>query len=85
MTKNISVNDFFETADLHLGSVLLTLGFNLDYIDKHDPSKARFIFLREEGLDEAVQSFWARTLKLDPLSVLTNLKILKNRLYSNEP
>jgi hypothetical protein len=56
----------------------------LDSIDKTSPSKAKFLFLRRDGLDETIQAFWARALKLEPLSVLTNLKILKNRLYSDE-
>ena len=84
MTNNISNNDIFETTDLNLASVLLSLGYTLDCIDKREPQKAIFIFLRQDNLDEVIQSFWSRALKLEPLSVLTNLKILKNRLYSNE-
>ena len=84
MSNHISINDLFETSDLNLSCVLLSLGYSLDSIDKSSPSKAKFLFVRGEGLDEAIQAFWARTLQLEPLSVLTNLKIIKNRLYSNE-
>jgi hypothetical protein len=85
MSNNITTNDLFETSDLNLACVLLSLGYSLDCIDKtSSSSKAKFRFLRREGLDEAIQAFWARDLKLEPLSILTNLKILKNRLYSDE-
>jgi len=84
MSNKISVKDCFATTDLNLASVLLSLNYTLDCIDKREPQKATFIFLRQDDLDEVIQSFWARALKLEPLSVLTNLKLLKNRLYSNE-
>jgi hypothetical protein len=84
MSNNISINDLFETSDLNLSCVLLSLGYSLDSIDKTSPSKAKFLFVRSDGLDDVIQAFWARALKLEPLSILTNLKILKNRLYSNE-
>lgn len=86
MNNKISINNSFETKDLNLACVLLSLGYTLDSIDKREPQKSIFIFLRQDGdgLDEIIQSFWARALKLDPLSVLTSLKLLKNRLYSEE-
>lgn len=85
MSNNISPNNTFETTDLHLASVLLSLGYTLDCIDKREPHKAIFLFLRDDKLDEIIQSFWARALKIEPLSLLTSLKLIKNRLYSNEP
>ena len=84
MSNHISINDLFETSDLNLACVLLSLGYSLDCIDKSSPSKAKFLFVRNDGLDEAIQAFWTRALKLEPLGILTNLKILKNRLYSDE-
>lgn len=84
MSNHILTNDLFETTDLNLSCVLLSLGYSLDSIDKTSPGKAKFLFVRSNGLDDAIQSFWARALKLEPLSILTNLKILKNRLYSDE-
>lgn len=84
MNSIINNNNLFETTDLHLSSVLLTLGYTLDCIDKRELHKSVFKFLRVDGLDETIQAFWARTLKLEPLSLLTNLKLIKNRLYSYE-
>ncbi|OGM63611.1 hypothetical protein A2893_02660 [Candidatus Woesebacteria bacterium RIFCSPLOWO2_01_FULL_39_25] len=83
--SKINNNDLFETTDLHLASVLLSIGYTLEYIDKREPHKAVFVFNRNDKLENFVQAFWARALKLEPLSVLTSLKLIKNRLYSNEP
>lgn len=85
MNKNISSNDnTFLTTDLHLASVLLSIGYPLRGIDRSKPKKAIFVFTRNDRLEEIIKAFWARGLKLEPLSVLTSLKLMKNRLYSQD-
>ena len=80
-------NDFsqkyFATFDIGLACVLLSLGFILDSLGKTNPRKVQFIFQRTDSLDEAIQAYWNKSLRLEPQSVLTNLKFLKNRLYSD--
>ena len=73
---------YFATYDIFLSSVLLSLNFTLDRLDRTNPRKVQFIFQKITGLDEAVQAYWDKTLRLEPQTVLTNLKLLKNRLYS---
>lgn len=85
MNNNIASNNLFETTDLHLASVLLSLGFSLDSLNKQEPHKAIFIFLRNDNLDSVISDFWDRKLRLEPISILTSLKLIKQRLYSNEP
>lgn len=83
ISKDFSHN-LFATYDIGLSSVLLSLGFALDSLDKTNPQKVQFIFQRNESLDEAIQLYWAKKLTLEPQILLANLKLLKNRLYSDE-
>lgn len=72
--------DLYATNDLSLACAI-ALSFPLWALDKSNPSKVEFLFKREEGLDNLIESFWRRELKVDPLSYFTQLKILKSRLY----
>jgi len=82
MSNKLSINDFFETTDLGLACVLVSLGFPVDCLDRSDPSRTKFLFQRDKNLDKAAQAFWAKTLKIEPQRILANLKMLKNRLYN---
>lgn len=78
----MNIDLYFSTPDIGLASVLLSLDFKLDALDRTNPLKVLFIFQREQGIDEAVQGFWQKTLLLEPQILLLNLKVLKNRLNS---
>lgn len=84
MLRNKYINNYFSTQDLGLSAALVTSSFPIDHLDKSDLSKIKFVFVREEGLDEIVQLYWANELKLSLLAYFNNLKMLKNRIYSNE-
>ena len=73
----------FETSDISLCATLHTLGFTLDFVDRTHPSKAVFVFSRKEGLDEAIQRYWAHSLLVDPLAYFSSLKEVKDRLYQH--
>lgn len=77
------MNIYFETHDLALSTVLLSLGFKLEHLDRANPSKVRFCFRRENGLDTIIQNFWSKSLRLEPQELFANLKSLKSRLYNN--
>lgn len=76
--------EVFTTFDLFLSSCLLTLGdFKLMALDRSNPHKVEFCFLRSPGLDEAVQRYWTKDLLVEPQAFSANLKFLKNRIYSS--
>ena len=79
--KIIKENDFFKTTDIAIATTLYCYGYRLDAIDKTNPSRANFIFERDVHLDDIVQSFWAHSLKVDPLVFFSELKQIKTRLY----
>lgn len=75
---------YFTTYCIFLSSTLVTLGFRIDSLNKQNKQKVEFCFQREQGLDEAVQGYWARELRVEPQAFAANLKSIKNRLYSTE-
>lgn len=78
----MNIDLYFSTPDIGLASVLISLSFKLDAFDRTNPQKVLFIFQREQGIDEAIQGFWQKTLLLEPQILLLNLRVLKNRLNS---
>jgi len=82
MINDSYVNKYFETSDLGLAAALVTASYPIDHLDKHDTSKIRFVFTRNSGMDDVIQLYWANELKLSLLAYFNNLKMLKNRIYS---
>lgn len=71
---------YFSTTDLALAAAI-SLYFPLDLVDKSNPSKCKFLFVREDGLDQLVESFWRGDLLVKPLDYFNAIKLLKSRLY----
>lgn len=74
--------DVFSTYDLGCSSALITAGFELITLDKENPRKVQFVFIRDERIETAVEDYWADRLKVSARSYFDNLKMLKNRIYS---
>jgi len=84
MSKDTFINRYFATHDLGLSAALLTAGYPLDHLDRAEPTKIKFVFERDEGMDTIVQSYWNDSLKLSLLSFFNSTKVLKNRIHSQE-
>lgn len=83
MTKTITQNQPFATFDLGLSATLTSLGYKLLDLDKSNPRKVQFLFMSEDSLEEAVESYWSDHLEVNPRAYFDNLKMLKNRIYTN--
>ncbi|MCA9389808.1 hypothetical protein KC571_00200 [candidate division WWE3 bacterium] len=83
MNQNDYYKNNFSTYDLGLASALVTAGYTVNHLDRSDSKKVQFIFNHEEQLDDVIQAYWAHKLKLSPLAYFNNVKMLKNRIYSN--
>lgn len=73
---------YFETTDLGLATTLVTQGFSLHSLDRNNPHRVRFVFQKENELDEAVRAYWQKELVVEPLTYFNNIKLMKNRIYS---
>ena len=78
--SNTKPNTSFQTADLSLATVI-SLWLPIEGIDRTNPRKALFIFKKCSRLDELVDSFWRRELKVEPQGYFNQLKAIKARLY----
>lgn len=81
--ENLKLKDFYSTSDLALATAI-SLWYPIDAIDKQNPHKANFLFKRDEKLDELLEAYWKRELKIEPQTYFNQLKAIKARLYSEK-
>ncbi len=74
--------DFLTTYDLGCSSALVSSGFELVSLDKTNPKKVQFIFRREIGIEKVVDDYFADRLEVKARTFFDNVKMLKNRIYS---
>ena len=72
----------WTTYDLGCSAALLTAGFELLSLNKDNPHKSLFVFKKVENIDEAVEGYWSGKLVVAARSYFDNIKMLKNRIYS---
>jgi hypothetical protein len=73
---------YWATFDLGCSSALISAGFELVSLDKANPRKVQFIFRREVGIEKVVDDYWADRLEVKARAFFDNVKMLKNRIYS---
>jgi hypothetical protein len=78
--ENLKLKDFYATSDLALATAI-SLWLPLEAIDKTNPTKAVFLFKRDENLDQLIEAYWRRELKVEPQAYFAQLKAIKARLY----
>jgi len=74
--------NYFYTFDLGCSAALISAGFELVSLDKANPRKVQFIFRREVGIEKVVDNYWADRLEVKARAFFDNVKMLKNRIYS---
>lgn len=74
--------NYFYTYDLGCSAALTSVGFELVGLDKENPRKVRFMFAKKVGIDEAVGEYWSDKLQVNARTLFDNVKMLKNRIYS---
>ncbi len=76
------MNKEYFTRDLGLATSL-SLYFPILKINKSNPKKAEFIFIKNDEVIRLVDCFWQNNLKIDALTFFNQLKIVKTRLYED--
>jgi len=76
-------NKKYFTHDLGLACALLTVGYELIGLERSNPKRVGFIFKRESGVERTIDDYFSGSLALPALTLLTNQKNLKNRIYSD--
>ena len=76
-------NKFFQTSTLPLAAAIICLGISLDSVAQGQDSKTIFNFSRTEApnLDQIVQDFWRKELRIEPNAFWEAVRFLKGRLH----
>ena len=80
--KSLNSQDLFITFDIGLSAALISLGYELKNVDKTNLKKSKFIFGRDEHIDKMINEYWSGKLLLPARTLIENIKMLKNRIYS---
>ncbi len=73
----------YSTSGLALAAAI-SLFHSLKSIDKDNPKKVLFIFQKDSNLDKLIEKYYAGELGIEAQSYFNSLRILKNRIYSDE-
>lgn len=79
--EELHENEIYRTTDLSCAAAI-ALWFPPESIDRSNPSKAEFIFLRNQQLNQLLESFWKGELQVEATSYFNSIKLLKNRIMS---
>lgn len=74
-------NNFYETNSLVLASTIVCLGISLDSVIKNPDGKAIFVFPKSDNLDQIIESFWQKILRVEPNAFFESQRFLKSRIY----
>lgn len=74
--------NYFYTFDLGCSAALISADFEIVSLNKQNPRKVQFIFRRKIDIEKAVDNYWANKLKVKARTFFDNIKMLKNRIYS---
>lgn len=72
-----------SSSDLGATTALVTAGYSIVRINKQNPRKAEFVFLRDREIEEALEAYWSNGLTVPARAYFDNLKMLKSRLYED--
>lgn len=78
--ENLTLSDYYSTPDLALATAI-SIWYPIDSIDRINPTKALFLFKRDENLNQLIENYWKRELRIEPQAYFSQLKIIKSRLY----
>ena len=76
-------NKIFTTSDLPLASTLYYLSFKLEGLQRIDESKFNFVFKHTPELNETINKFWRKELRVEPIDFLFAQRQLKSRIYQD--
>lgn len=76
----IQENNYYETSDL-AQAVTLSLYLPIHKINKINPRKATFIFIKNPQLESLVTDYWQKKIRVEPQTYFQQLRSVKSRLY----
>lgn len=80
--KTIKETDFYRTTDIALVSALSCYGYQIETIDKQNPSKVIFLISKDDKINSLIQQYFVHQLQVEPLMFFNFLKEIKTRIYN---
>ncbi len=77
----ISTNDTFPSRDWVLIATLSSLGFPIEAVEQDSQARTIFHIQRSDSLDDVIQRFWRRELRVEPQEFNQHMKLVKARMY----
>lgn len=71
----------FSSRDWVLIATLSSLGFPIEAVEQDPQARTIFHIQRSDGLDDAIQRFWRRELRIEPQEFNQHMKLVKARMY----
>ena len=82
MIESLHEKEYLKSSDICLSAALSSYGYQIEAVDKQNPSKAVFFIKRNEELDGLIQMYFTHELRVEPMSFFNALKEIKTRLYN---
>lgn len=77
----MNTEEFYSVSDFPL-AVSLAVWLPIESIDKKNPRRACFLFRQNEELNQLVESYHKRKLRIEPQEFFLRSRELKSLLYS---
>ena len=75
--------DYFKSIQTKLIGALNVYGYRVEAMDKSNPKQVLFSIRRDQNLDNIIQAFWSKELRVDALSYHEALKNIQSRIHND--
>ena len=75
-------SDYFFTYDLGCAAALVSLCYKINTLNRDNPKKIKFIFDSSNEIRLAAEKYWEDKLTVAARTYFNNIKMLKNRVFS---
>ena len=77
----MSKNNYYKSSDLAFIAAAQIFGYQIQSIEKTNSTKVFFLIQQDKELDNLIQAFRSRSLRVCPLTYFESLRATKARIY----
>ena len=74
----------FQNFDLGLSAALISIGYELESLDKSNLRRVQFNFVTNDNLAKAVRDYFSDKLDVNARTYFDNIKLLKSMIYMRQ-
>ena len=80
--KMLNEHSVYRTSDIYLAATLQALGAQIEALEYENGNRCVFVFEASKDIHKASELYWRKELNIEPQTLFSSLKGLKNRLYN---